>query len=77
MRYLFCIILPPLAILSVGRPIAAILNLPLCLFFWFPGVIHAFAVVNRYYDDQRMRGFGVNVNVVNQNTVAPNIYNER
>lgn len=44
MRALFCIICPPFAVLLCGRPISAIFNMFLCLFFWMPGVIHAFAI---------------------------------
>lgn len=53
MRYFFCILLPPLAVLSTGRIGAFFLSLLLTLCFWIPGMIHAFMVVNRYYADQR------------------------
>ena len=57
MKYLFVILLPPLAILLCGKLGQAILNLPLCCFFWFPGVIHALAVCLNYDADQRMKQF--------------------
>ncbi|MHB1279194.1 MAG: YqaE/Pmp3 family membrane protein [Bacteroidia bacterium] len=53
MRYFFCILLPPIAVISTGRFGAFILSLILTLFFWIPGIIHAFLVVNRYYADKR------------------------
>jgi uncharacterized membrane protein YqaE (UPF0057 family) len=53
MRFLFCWLFPPLAVLSCGRPISAVFNFFLTCFFWYPGVIHAQATVERYYNDQR------------------------
>lgn len=53
MRYLFAIILPPVAVLFCGKPIQALLNLLLCCFLWIPGVIHAFAVVGSHKADKR------------------------
>jgi uncharacterized membrane protein YqaE (UPF0057 family) len=53
MRYLFAIILPPLAVLLCGKPIQFLLNLLLTLCFWIPGVIHAFAVVGSHKADKR------------------------
>jgi uncharacterized membrane protein YqaE (UPF0057 family) len=53
MRYLCCFLLPPLAVLSTGRWISAVLNLFFTLLFILPGVVHAFLVVNRYYADRR------------------------
>jgi len=43
--YLLCIICPPLAVLLVGRPFAALLNVALTCFYWIPGVLHALLVV--------------------------------
>jgi len=53
MRYFFCLILPPLAVLSTGKFGAFILSVILTLCLWIPGIIHAFLVINRYYDDKR------------------------
>jgi uncharacterized membrane protein YqaE (UPF0057 family) len=53
MLYLLCLIFPPLAVLLVGKPIQALINLVLCLFFWIPGVIHAVLVVNEKKADRR------------------------
>jgi uncharacterized membrane protein YqaE (UPF0057 family) len=53
MLYILCIIFPPLAVLLVGKPIQALINLVLSLIFWFPGVIHAFLVVNEKKADKR------------------------
>lgn len=44
--YLLAILIPPLAVLLAGKPIQAVLNLFLCLFFYIPGMIHAILVVN-------------------------------
>ena len=53
MRYILAILLPPIAVLSCGRPFQAVLNLFLCVFLWIPGMIHALFVVNNYYADRR------------------------
>ena len=57
LRYFFCVVLPPLAVLMTGR-IASFL---LSMIFdpavagprWIPGVIHACLVVNDYHAEQR------------------------
>lgn len=54
MLYLLAIILPPLAVLISGKPLQALLiNLPLTLLMWLPGILHAWVVVHGYYADQR------------------------
>lgn len=53
MRYLLAIILPPIAVLSCGRVFSALLNLPLTLCFWVPGMIHALCVVADYNANKR------------------------
>lgn len=53
MRYLFAIILPPLAVLLCGKPIQFLLNVVLTLCFWIPGMIHALCVVGNYFADKR------------------------
>jgi len=55
MRYFLCILFPPAAVLTTGRPIAFILSIILTLFFWIPGVIHAILVTNDYYEARRHR----------------------
>jgi uncharacterized membrane protein YqaE (UPF0057 family) len=55
MRYLIAIILPPVAVLFCGKPIQALLNLVLTLFFYIPGLVHALLVVHDYYADKRMQ----------------------
>ncbi|HQY88371.1 MAG TPA: YqaE/Pmp3 family membrane protein [Tepidisphaeraceae bacterium] len=45
MLYLLAILLPPLAVLLVGKPFQALLNLILTLCFYVPGAIHAVLVV--------------------------------
>lgn len=52
MRYLLCL-LPPLAILSCGKPGQMLLNIILCIFGWIPGIIHAVLVVNQYQAEKR------------------------
>jgi uncharacterized membrane protein YqaE (UPF0057 family) len=53
MRYLLAILLPPLAVLICGKPVQALANVVLTVFFWVPGMIHAILVVNGYYEDRR------------------------
>lgn len=53
MRYLIAVLLPPLAVLLCGRPFQALLSIPLTIFFWIPGIVHALFVVNAYYEDRR------------------------
>ncbi|MFC3885857.1 YqaE/Pmp3 family membrane protein [Bacillus songklensis] len=55
MMYLLAVICPPLAVLFIGKPFQAILNLILTCIFWFPGAIHAILVVKDKKDDKRMR----------------------
>ena len=53
MRYLFAIVLPPLAVLLCRRPLLALLNVLLTICFWVPGMIHAMLVVNARLADSR------------------------
>jgi uncharacterized membrane protein YqaE (UPF0057 family) len=55
MMYILCFIFPPLAVLLVGKPFQALINLVLTLFFWFPGTIHAILVVNEKKADKRSK----------------------
>lgn len=52
MRYLLCLI-PPLAVLSCGKPVQFFLNLVLTLLFYVPGLIHAILVVSQFNADRR------------------------
>ncbi len=58
MLYLLAILLPPLAVLLTGRPFQALLNVPLTLIFWIPGVLHAILVVNEHKANQRAQKYG-------------------
>ena len=53
MRYLIALLLPPVAVLSCGKPFQAILNLLLTLCFWVPGAVHACLVVHTHLADRR------------------------
>lgn len=54
MLYLLAIVLPPLAVLLCGKPVQALLvNLPLTLLMWLPGIVHAWIVVHGHYADAR------------------------
>jgi uncharacterized membrane protein YqaE (UPF0057 family) len=53
--YLIAILFPPLAVLLAGRPIQAVFNLVLTLFFYVPGLIHAILVVHDKKADKRMK----------------------
>ncbi len=55
MLYLLAVVLPPLAVLLCGKPLQALLSIPLSLMGWVPGVIHALFVVSNHYADQRSR----------------------
>ena len=59
MLYLLAIVLPPLAVLLTGRPLQALLNVLLTLFFWIPGVLHAILVVNEHKANQRAEKYGI------------------
>ena len=50
---LLAIICPPLAVLLVGKPFSAILNLFLTFCLWIPGAIHAWGVVSDSQATQR------------------------
>ena len=54
MMYLLAILVPPIAVLMVGRPIQALINFVLTMFLWVPGSIHAVLVVKDKKDDKRM-----------------------
>ena len=49
------ILLPPLAVLLCGKPIQSLINIPLTLLFWLPGMIHAIIVVNNHNADKRQK----------------------
>lgn len=51
--YFLAVIFPPLAVLLAGKPFQFLLNIPLTLLAWIPGMIHAIMVVNEYKADQR------------------------
>jgi uncharacterized membrane protein YqaE (UPF0057 family) len=53
MRYLLAFLLPPVAVLLVGKPIQALLNLVLTVLGWVPGVIHALIVISNHKADKR------------------------
>lgn len=57
MMYLLAILLPPVAVLFSGKPIQALLNLILTIFFWIPGAVHAILVVKDNKDDKRMQKY--------------------
>jgi uncharacterized membrane protein YqaE (UPF0057 family) len=56
LRYFFCVVLPPLAVLMTGRMASFFLSILLTLLGWIPGVIHAALVVNDYHEEQRASG---------------------
>lgn len=57
MLYLLAIVLPPVAVLLVGKPVQAGLNLLLTLCLWVPGMIHALFVVNEKKADKRAQKY--------------------
>jgi len=40
------IFLPPITVLAHGRPIDFVINIIACLFFWVPGIFHAFWIMD-------------------------------
>jgi uncharacterized membrane protein YqaE (UPF0057 family) len=71
MRLFLCWVCPPLAVLSCGRPFSALLNFFLVCLLWYPGVVHAHAVVERYYNDQRSKKM---IQVVNYPAWAQHVF---
>lgn len=55
LRYFFCVVLPPLAVLMTGRMGSFFLSIILTLLGWIPGVIHAALVVNDYHEELRSK----------------------
>lgn len=55
MRYFLAIVLPPIAVLSCGKPLQAVLNLLLTLCLWAPGAVHACLVVHEHYSEKRTK----------------------
>lgn len=55
--YFLAVICPPLAVLLVGKPVQAVLNLILSLFFYVPGLIHAIMVVSEHKADKRLEKY--------------------
>ncbi|MGE6377031.1 YqaE/Pmp3 family membrane protein [Peribacillus muralis] len=55
MLYVIAILFPPLAVLLAGKPISAVINLILTLFFYIPGLIHALFVVHDKKADKRLK----------------------
>ena len=53
--FVLCIIFPPLAALISGGIFSCLFNIALTLFFYVPGVIHAFMVVNNSKAEKRNR----------------------
>lgn len=57
MMYLLAIVAPPVAVLFIGRPFQAFLNLILTLLLWLPGAIHAVLLVHEHKADKRMKKY--------------------
>lgn len=56
LRYFFCVVLPPVAVLMTGRVGSFLLSLLLTVLGWVPGVVHAALVVNDYHEERRLAG---------------------
>jgi len=59
LRYFFCVVLPPVAVLMTGRLGSFLLSIVLTLLGWIPAVIHACLVVNDYHEEQRARRYAI------------------
>lgn len=55
LRYFFCVVFPPIAVLMTGRIVSFFLSLLLTLLGWIPGIIHACLVVSDYQAEQRLK----------------------
>ena len=55
MRYVLCIFMPPIAVLTTGRVGAFFLCILLTLLGWLPGLIYSILIVNKYYADADAR----------------------
>ena len=53
LRYFFCVVMPPVAVLLTGRIFSFFLSLLLTLLGFVPGVIHACLVVTDYHAQHR------------------------
>ena len=53
LRYFFCVVFPPLAVLLTARVGSFFLSILLTIAGWVPGVIHAILVVNDYHEEMR------------------------
>jgi uncharacterized membrane protein YqaE (UPF0057 family) len=55
MRWIFAIVLPPVAVFLCGKPFQAVINIALTIAGYVPGLIHALFVVNSYYNEQNTK----------------------
>ena len=46
LRNIIAILFPPLAVSIYGNPIQFLINIPLIIMYWIPGIIHALIIVN-------------------------------
>ena len=53
LRYFFCFVFPPLAVLLTNRFGSFVLSIFLTLLGVVPGIVHAIIVVNDYHAEQR------------------------
>ena len=59
LRFFFCVVCPPIAVLLTGRLGSFLLSLVLTLLLWIPGVIHACLVVIDYHEEQRAKKYAI------------------
>ncbi|KGX91241.1 YqaE/Pmp3 family membrane protein [Pontibacillus marinus] len=55
MVYVLAVLFPPAAIMVVGEPKKALLNLVLWLFFIIPAIIHAFFVIDDSREEEYLK----------------------
>ncbi len=53
--YFLAVICPPIAVLMCDKPVQAVLNVLLTMFFWIPGIAHALLVVGEFKGNERRR----------------------
>ena len=53
MKYFTLIVCPPLLVLAMGKPTQAAINVFLSLFFYLPGLLHAYLMLQEQQDNLR------------------------
>jgi uncharacterized membrane protein YqaE (UPF0057 family) len=55
MRYIICVLLPPLAVLRTGKMGAFVLSMVFTLMGWIPGVMYSILITDEYFALKRQK----------------------